>query len=89
MNLHCPGVRRWPVSAAAYVAPTILHIDRSANAFVVPSPCPSGRGCRRRRSGKRMVKTRGAKVKIREAGDEVAVAGAATIGVVMIPGGAR
>ena len=41
------------VSAAAYVAPTILHIDRSANAFVVPSPCPSGRGCRRRRCGKK------------------------------------
>jgi hypothetical protein len=31
------------------VAPTIMHIDRSANAFVVPSPCSSGRGERRRR----------------------------------------
>ena len=39
--------------------------------------------------GKRVVKTRGVKVKIREAGDAVAVAGAATIGVVMILGGAR
>jgi len=35
-----------------------------------------------------MVKTRGAKVKIRK-DDPVAVAGAATIGVVMILGGAR
>jgi hypothetical protein len=89
MNLYCPGVRRWPVSAAVYVAPTILHIDRSANTFVVPSPCPRGRGCHRRRCGKKGGKKRGAKVKIREAGDEVAVAGAATIGVVMILGGAR
>lgn len=36
-------------AAAAYVAPTIMHIDRSAHAFVVPSPCSSGRGRRRRR----------------------------------------
>jgi len=36
-----------------------------------------------------MVKTRGAKVKIRKRDDPVAVAGAATIGVVMILGGAR
>jgi hypothetical protein len=36
-------------ATAAYVAPTIMHIDRSANAFVVPSPCSSGRGERRRR----------------------------------------
>ncbi len=35
-------------ATAVYVAPTILHIDRSANAFVVPSPCSSGRGRRRR-----------------------------------------
>ena len=36
-------------ATAAYVAPSIMHIDRSANAFVVPSPCSSGRGRRRRR----------------------------------------
>jgi hypothetical protein len=40
-------------------------------------------------AGRRVVKTRAEKVKIREAGDPVAVAGAATIGVVMILGGAR
>ncbi len=28
-------------ATAAYVAPTIMHIDRSANALVVPSPCSS------------------------------------------------
>jgi hypothetical protein len=26
-------------ATTAYVAPSIMHIDRSANAFVVPSPC--------------------------------------------------
>ena len=31
-------------ATAAYVAPTIMHIDRSADAFVVPSPCSSGSG---------------------------------------------
>jgi hypothetical protein len=31
-------------ATAAYVAPTIMHIDRSANTFVVPSPCSSGSG---------------------------------------------
>jgi hypothetical protein len=42
-------------AAVAYVAPTVLHLDRSANAVVVPSPCPKGKGnpqgapwCRRR-----------------------------------------
>ena len=36
-------------ATAAYVAPTILHIDRSANAIVVPSPCSSKKDKRRRR----------------------------------------
>ncbi|MBK20669.1 MAG: hypothetical protein CMM52_17695 [Rhodospirillaceae bacterium] len=39
-------------AATVYVAPTIMHIDRSANAFVIPSPC-AGRGRRRRRCKKR------------------------------------
>lgn len=38
--------------AVAYTAPTVLHLDRSANAVVVPTPCPKGKGkgspwCRR------------------------------------------
>jgi hypothetical protein len=40
-------------ATAAYVAPTILHIDRSANALVVPSPCSTGNGRRRRRCKKK------------------------------------
>jgi hypothetical protein len=39
-------------ATAAYVAPTIMHIDRSANALVVPSPCSTGKGRRRRRCKK-------------------------------------
>lgn len=33
-------------AGVAYAAPTIVHLDRSANAKVLPSPCPppSGRG---------------------------------------------
>jgi hypothetical protein len=31
-------------ATAAYVAPTTIHIDLSANAFVLPSPCSSGGG---------------------------------------------
>lgn len=27
----------------AYAAPTIVHLDRSANAKVLPSPCPPGK----------------------------------------------
>jgi len=27
-------------SAVAYVAPSVVHLDRSANAAVQPSPCP-------------------------------------------------
>jgi hypothetical protein len=30
--------------AVAYTAPTVLHLDRSANAVVVPTPCPKGKG---------------------------------------------
>jgi hypothetical protein len=30
--------------AVAYSAPTVLHLDRSANAVVVPTPCPTGKG---------------------------------------------
>jgi hypothetical protein len=45
-------------ATAAYVAPTIMHIDRSANAFVVPSPCSSGRGRRRRRCKKAKTKNK-------------------------------
>lgn len=33
-------------AAAVYVAPTVLHLDRSANARVRPTPC-HGRGGRR------------------------------------------
>jgi hypothetical protein len=36
-------------AATVYVAPTIFHIDRDAQAFVVPSPCSTGRGRRSRR----------------------------------------
>ncbi|NKB20513.1 MAG: hypothetical protein GKS01_08440 [Alphaproteobacteria bacterium] len=43
-------------ATAVYVAPTIMHIDRSAHAFVVPSPCSSGRGRRRRRCKKKKKK---------------------------------
>ena len=41
-------------AGVAYAAPTIVHLDRSANAKVLPSPCPppgqgkgkgSGQGC--------------------------------------------
>ena len=35
-------------AATVYVAPTIFHIDRDAQAFVIPSPCSTGRGRRRR-----------------------------------------
>jgi hypothetical protein len=42
-------------AAVAYTAPTVLHLDRSANATVEPSPCSNqgkGKGvpawCRRR-----------------------------------------
>ena len=31
-------------AAVAYTAPTVLHLDRSANAIVVPSPCPPPAG---------------------------------------------
>ncbi len=32
-------------AAAAYVAPTVVHLDRSANAAVSPTPCkPGGKG---------------------------------------------
>ena len=34
-------------AGVAYAAPTIVHLDRSANAKVLPSPCPppgSGKG---------------------------------------------
>lgn len=33
-------------AGVAYVAPTIVHLDRSANAKVLPSPCapPGGKG---------------------------------------------
>jgi len=27
-------------AAVAYVAPTVIHLDRSANATVTPTPCP-------------------------------------------------
>lgn len=27
-------------AGVAYAAPTIVHLDRSANAKVLPSPCP-------------------------------------------------
>lgn len=30
--------------AVAYSAPTVLHLDRTANAVVVPTPCPTGKG---------------------------------------------
>jgi len=30
--------------AVAYTAPTVLHLDRTANAVVVPTPCPTGKG---------------------------------------------
>ena len=45
-------------ATAAYVAPSIMHIDRSANAFVVPSPCSSGRGRRRRRCKRNKKKSK-------------------------------
>ncbi len=37
-------------AGVAYAAPTIVHLDRSANAKVLPSPCPppgqgKGPGC--------------------------------------------
>ena len=40
-------------AGVAYAAPTIVHLDRSANAKVLPSPCPppgkgkgkKGKGC--------------------------------------------
>jgi len=41
-------------AGVAYAAPTIVHLDRSANAKVLPSPCPPlgqgkgkglGKGC--------------------------------------------
>lgn len=41
-------------AGVAYAAPTIVHLDRSANAKVLPSPCPppgkgkgkgTGKGC--------------------------------------------
>jgi hypothetical protein len=54
--------------SAAYVAPTILHIDRSANAFVVPSPCSSGRGRRRRRCRKKGGKNKSSKGKSKGGG---------------------
>ncbi len=28
----------------AYVAPTVVHLDRSANAAVSPTPCQPGKG---------------------------------------------
>lgn len=32
-------------AGVAYAAPTIVHLDRSANAKTLPSPCPSpGKG---------------------------------------------
>jgi hypothetical protein len=30
-------------SAVAYVAPSVLHLDRSANAQISPTPCPPGK----------------------------------------------
>jgi hypothetical protein len=30
-------------AAVAYVAPAIVHLDRSANAAVTPTPCPPGK----------------------------------------------
>jgi len=30
-------------AAIAYTAPTVLHLDRSANAFILPTPC-KGKG---------------------------------------------
>jgi hypothetical protein len=30
--------------AVACSAPTVLHLDRRANAVVVPTPCPKGKG---------------------------------------------
>ena len=37
-------------SAVAYVAPSVVHLDRSANAQISPTPCPptkkgKGGGC--------------------------------------------
>ena len=31
-------------AAVAYSAPVVMHLDRSANAKVVPTPCPKGKG---------------------------------------------
>ncbi len=31
-------------AAVAYVAPSVVHLDRSANAAVTPTPCPPGKG---------------------------------------------
>lgn len=36
-------------AAVAYTAPTVLHLDRSANAFILPTPCQGkgkGKGAR-------------------------------------------
>jgi hypothetical protein len=31
-------------AAVAYVAPTVVHLDRSANAQIFPTPCDPGKG---------------------------------------------
>jgi hypothetical protein len=40
-------------AGVAYAAPTIVHLDRSANAKTLPSPCPPSGG------GKKGGKTKG------------------------------
>lgn len=50
MNRRKAPARLGLAAGVAYAAPTILHLDRSANAKTLPSPCPPGK------KGKRGVK---------------------------------